>query len=44
LPRAFEKLTGTLKDKNVDLYHQSAREDGAYGAEIGGAGEIKITF
>ncbi|MBV8173758.1 MAG: hypothetical protein JO151_04230 [Verrucomicrobia bacterium] len=42
--KAFAQLTGTLKEKNVGLYHQSMREDGTYGAEIGNAGEIKITF
>ena len=41
---AFAQLTGTLKANNVGLYHQSMREDGTYGAEIGKAGEIKITF
>jgi hypothetical protein len=41
---AFAQLTGTLKEKNVGLYHQSMREDGTYGSEIGKAGEIKITF
>jgi tRNA nucleotidyltransferase (CCA-adding enzyme) len=42
---AFEQLTGTLKDKvtkGVELYQQSMREGGTYGAEIGDAGEIKI--
>jgi len=44
---AFLELTGKLKDKvgkGVELYHQSMRKDGTYGAEIGNAGEIKITF
>ena len=44
---AFLELTGKLKDKvgkGVELYHQSMRKDGTYGAKIGNAGEIKITF
>jgi hypothetical protein len=43
---AFGKLTGTLKDKvgkDVELYHQSNKKDGEYGAKIGGTGII-ITF
>jgi hypothetical protein len=43
---AFGKLTGTLKDKvgkDVELYHQSKKNDGTYGAKIGGSG-ILITF
>jgi hypothetical protein len=42
--KAFEQLAGTLKEKKVGLYHQSTRKEGTYGAEIGNAGEIKITF
>ena len=42
----LEKLTGKLKERvgeDIELYHQSRREDGTYGAKIGGSG-IKITF
>jgi hypothetical protein len=44
LSKAFEKLTGTLKTKALELYHQSLKDIGTYGAEIGAAGEIKIKF